>query len=127
MLILNEFLYKFVLFCDIVKVRKNLDKPWVLSEFGGYSYKIKENSFNLTKTYGYKFFNEQKEFEEALVSLYENEILPCAKAGLNGAVLTQLSDVEDETNGLLTYDRKVLKVNADRLFALSEKLKKAIE
>lgn len=103
-----------------VKVRKNLDKPWVLSEFGGYSYKIKENSFNLTKTYGYKFFNEQKEFEDALVRLYQNEILPCAKAGLNGAVLTQLSDVEDETNGLLTYDRKVLKVNATRLKAVCD-------
>ena len=34
---------------------KKTDKPWVLSEFGGYSYKIKENAFNPTKTYGYKY------------------------------------------------------------------------
>jgi beta-galactosidase/beta-glucuronidase len=105
-----------------VKIKNRCDKPWVLSEFGGYSYKIKENSFNLTKTYGYKFFDNQENYENALVNLYEKEILPCAKAGLNGAVLTQLSDVEDETNGLLTYDRKVLKVSATRIKKVCDKV-----
>ena len=108
-----------------IKCRRKLKKPWVLSEFGGYSYKIKEHSFNQKKTYGYKFFSDAKAFEDALLDLYRNQILPCAKAGLNGAILTQLSDVEDETNGLLSYDRKVLKLNATRLFELNKKIEKA--
>ena len=110
-----------------VRIRKIKDKPWVLSEFGGYSCKIKGHSFNLDKTYGYKYFDDAKKFEDALIELYEKEIIPAIKSGLCASVLTQVSDIEDETNGLLTYDRKVLKVNADRLFELSEKLKKAIE
>ena len=60
--------------------------------------------------------------EDALVSLYKNEIIPSFKNGLCAAVLTQVSDVEDETNGLLTYDRKVLKVDPDRFNKLSQKI-----
>jgi hypothetical protein len=40
-----------------------------------------------------------------------NEVIPLIDQGLQGAIYTQVSDVEDETNGLFTYDRKVLKVN----------------
>ena len=104
-----------------VKIKKAI-RPILLSEFGGYSYKIKDHSANLKKTYGYKKFTDGKEFENALVSLYENEIIPNIKNGLCGAVYTQLSDVEDETNGLLTYDRKVCKVSPERMREISKKL-----
>ena len=60
--------------------------------------------------------------EKALIELYENEVLPAIDKGLCAAVLTQVSDVEDETNGLLTSDRKVLKVNSEKMKALSEKI-----
>ncbi len=86
-------------------------KPVVLSEFGGYSYKPEGHVFNVKQTYGYKFFKDREEFEAALVKLYREEILPLVKEGLCAAVYTQVSDVEDETNGLLSYDRKVLKVS----------------
>lgn len=101
---------------------KKAQKPLVLSEFGGYSCKIENHSFNLDKTYGYRFFAEREKFEKALIELYENEVLPAIDKGLCAAVLTQVSDVEDETNGLLTYDRKVLKVNSEKMKALSEKI-----
>ncbi len=94
------------------------DKPVVLSEFGGYSYKPEGHVFNRSKTYGYRFFKEQQAFEDALVHLYESEIIPAVKEGLCGAILTQVSDVEDETNGLLSYDRKVTKVSAERMNAI---------
>ena len=42
--------------------------------------------------------------------MYLNEIVPCIKNGLCASVLTQVSDVEDETNGLVTYDRQIVKV-----------------
>ena len=97
----------------------------MLSEFGGYSCKIEGHSFNLDNTYGYRFFKSQSEFENALIALYEGELLSAVENGLCGAVLTQVSDVEDETNGLLTYDRRVLKVDAKRMSAANKKLKNA--
>ena len=105
-----------------VKLKK-ADKPLVLSEFGGYSYKPEGHAFNLTKTYGYKFFSKQEDFENSLVKLYEDEIIPAVPMGLCAAVYTQVSDVEDETNGLLSYDRRVRKVDAARMKKIAEKLK----
>ncbi|MBQ2720993.1 MAG: glycoside hydrolase family 2 [Clostridia bacterium] len=104
-----------------VKLKKS-KRPLVLSEFGGYSCKIKDHAFNLDKTYGYRYFDDMKKFEDALVSLYENEIMPSFSNGLCAAVLTQVSDVEDETNGILTYDRKVRKVDPERMKELFNRL-----
>lgn len=98
------------------------DRPIILSEFGGYSYKIPEHSYNLDKTYGYKFIKDKEELMTSIEALYENEVIPSIKLGLSGTVLTQVSDVEDETNGLLTYDRQALKVSSTRMKALSDKL-----
>ena len=91
------------------------EKPMVLSEFGGYSYKPEGHVFNPVKTYGYRFFEKQEAFEDALVELYEREVIPAVRKGLCAAVYTQVSDVEDETNGLLSYDRRVTKVDAARM------------
>ena len=82
-----------------------------LSEFGGYSYKILKHSFNLNKTYGYRKYENQDDFIKAIKDLYKNEILPAVNQGLCATVLTQVSDVEDETNGILTYDRQVQKLS----------------
>lgn len=103
------------------------DKPVVLSEFGGYSYRPAGHVFNLKKDYGYKFFAERKKFEKELIELYLKEIVPAAEKGLCAAVYTQVSDVEDETNGLISYDRRVLKVDAEKMCMISQRLKKAVE
>ncbi|MBE6541173.1 MAG: glycoside hydrolase family 2 [Ruminococcaceae bacterium] len=105
-----------------VKLKKS-DKPILLSEFGGYSFKPEEHVFNIAQTYGYKFFEVREEFENALIKLYEEEIIPLIPLGLCGDIYTQLSDVEDETNGLLSYDRKVLKVDPAKMRSIAEKLK----
>ncbi|MBO5915112.1 MAG: glycoside hydrolase family 2, partial [Clostridia bacterium] len=102
-------------------------KPLVLSEYGGYSYRVEGHIFNLDKNYGYKSFKTQAEFENALISLFENELVGAIENGLCGAIYTQLSDVEDETNGLLTYDRAVLKVDPDRLKKSADMLYSAFE
>ena len=101
---------------------KYTDKPMVLSEFGGYAYKPDGHAFNPAGTYGYRFFKEQADFENALVKLYEDEIIPAVGKGLCGAVYTQVSDVEDETNGLLSYDRNILKVDPARMRAIADAL-----
>ena len=106
---------------------KYSEKPMVLSEFGGYSYKPEGHVFNPVNTYGYRFFKEQADFEAALIKLYEEEIIPAVGKGLCGAVYTQVSDVEDETNGLLSYDRRVCKISPDPMNSIAEKLRDAME
>ena len=107
---------------------KRKEKPTVLSEFGGYSCKIPSHSFNLDDTYGYRYFDKTEDLEDALVRLYEDEIVGAIDScGLCAAVLTQVSDVEDETNGLLTYDRKVLKVSPERMKKTAQTLFDAFE
>ena len=98
------------------------ERPFVLSEFGGYSCKIEGHSFNLDKTYGYRFFDDEEKFMTALEDLYIDEVVPMIKKGLCATVLTQVSDVEDETNGLFTYDRQILKVDKARMQMIAEDL-----
>ncbi len=106
-----------------VKMPSRCNGPLVLSEFGGYSCNLDGHAFNLDKTYGYRFFTDIDAFEDALLELYRREIAPLIPQGLCASILTQVSDVEDETNGLLTYDRCVLKVDAARMRSLSEELR----
>ena len=96
--------------------------PQLLSEYGGYVYKIPEHSFNIEKTYGYRKYETREEFVAALRETYQNALLPLAAKGLCGAVYTQVSDVEDETNGLLTYDRAELKIRPEELRDLAQAL-----
>ena len=84
-------------------------KPVVLSEYGGYVWKVPGHSFNPDKTYGYRLFSDREAWQAALEGLIAGQIVPAVPKGLCAAVYTQLSDVEDETNGLLTYDRRVVK------------------
>jgi hypothetical protein len=102
---------------------KNDGRPLVLSEFGGYSLKIENHSFNTNSTYGYKFFTDSDKFKNALKELYFNQVVPQIKNhNLNATVLTQVSDVEDETNGLLTYDRQILKVDKTEMREIAKEL-----
>ncbi|MBQ5816240.1 MAG: glycoside hydrolase family 2, partial [Oscillospiraceae bacterium] len=94
---------------------RSSDKAVVLSEFGGYSFRPEGHIFNLKKAYGYRFFTDRNEFENDLLRLYREEIIPAVKEGLCASVYTQLSDVEDETNGLLSYDRLVCKVDGKKM------------
>lgn len=95
--------------------------PLVISEFGGYSHRVEGHLFG-SKNYGYKKFDTCEEFENAVLDLYENEVLPLAKLGASAFIYTQISDIEDETNGFYTYDRRVLKINADKMKAVCEKI-----
>ena len=100
-------------------------RPAVLSEFGGYSCKIEGHSFNLDKTYGYSTCKTLEDFENAFIKLYQNEVKPAIARGLCATVYTQVSDVEDETNGILTYDRKICKLDENKMSELADELNKA--
>ena len=105
-----------------VKLTATADKPLVLSEFGGYSCKIEGHAFNLKKTYGYRHFETKEAFADALDTLYRTQIIPAIEDGLCATVLTQVSDVEDEVNGLFTYDRQVCKVDEAPMQQLADDL-----
>ena len=110
-----------------LNMKPSPNRPLVLSEFGGYACKITGHAYNPDNTYGYRFFKTAEEFMTAMERLYREEVIPHAKAGLCAAVLTQVSDVEDETNGLLTYDRQVLKVDEAKMKQLSSELYQAFD
>jgi len=83
----------------------------ILTEFGGYSFPVEGHLFNTEKAFGYKKIASLDELAAAYRKLYEEEIIPVKALGLSATVYTQVSDVEDEINGVVTYDRKVVKFN----------------
>lgn len=101
-------------------------RPQLLSEFGGYVWKLPDHSFNTDKTYGYRILRDREEFVRAIRSLYKS-LLPLVDRGLCGAIYTQVTDVEDETNGLLTFDRAVQKLRPEELRDLADALRAASE
>ena len=109
-----------------VNLKGNGKTPLVLSEFGGKTLRIDGHVFNPDKTYGYGGCRTKEALTDALVRLYMEEIVPSAKNGLCGAVYTQLSDVEEEINGLVTYDRKVIKLESEKMLSVAEALQRAV-
>ena len=106
---------------------KASDKPLVLTEFGGYAHPVEDHMFNPGKVYGYKICQSREEFRQELARLYRERIVPLAEHGLCAAIYTEVSDVEDEINGLLTYDRKVCKIDPETMLPIAEALKKAMD
>ncbi len=96
-----------------------------LTEFGGYVQRIEGHTLH-DKEYGYKIFKSKEELEKAYEELMAEVILPAVKNGVSATVYTQVSDVEEEINGLLTYDRKVLKIDAGLLRKWNGKLMEAV-
>lgn len=97
-------------------------KPYVLSEFGGFSHRVNGHTFN-NKMFGYKIYNSPESLAKAYKKTFERVIIPQISKGLSATVYTQLTDVEDELNGLLTYDRKVVKIPVDILKKINERVK----
>ena len=104
--------------------RDRRGRALALSEFGGYNLRVDGHCFN-QKDYGYRRLPDAAALWRDFARLYEREVLPAVPRGLCAAVYTQLSDVEDELNGLMTYDRRVVKLDADDMRELNERLKEA--
>lgn len=91
----------------------------VLSEFGGYA-RAEEGHLFGKKTFGYKLYDSVDALSAALEKLFSRQIRPAKEKGLAAAVYTQLSDVEDEINGLVTYDRRVVKIEPERMRQITD-------
>lgn len=104
-----------------LKIRKNPQKPVIFTEFGGYSY-IENNHFYGTKVFGYRVYKTKEKLNKAYAKLFL-KIENLKNKGLAGVIYTQLNDVEDETNGLYTADREVLKIDSKIIKEINDKLK----
>lgn len=96
----------------------------ILSEFGGYNLRMDGHCFSQSD-FGYKKFQSAEALWQAYLRLFEREVLPAIPRGLCATVYTQLTDVEDELNGLLTYDRRAVKLDAEALRRLNARVYEA--
>ena len=97
-------------------------RPIVLSEFGGYSQKIRNHVWNWEKSFGYQMYANKVALTNAYKGLHEKQIIPNIKNGLSATVYTQVSDVEFEVNGMLTYDRELVKLHEDVVKEINKKM-----
>ncbi len=86
----------------------------VLGEFGGLGLPLEGHTWQQEKNWGYRSFPSRDALTDAYVALLA-KLHPLVGEGLSAAVYTQTSDVEIEVNGLMTYDRAILKMDPARI------------
>ena len=91
--------------------RRRDHRALVLSEYGGHNLRVEGHVYDDEVDFGYGKEGTAQDLAEAFVRLHDEQVRPAVARGLSGTAYTQLSDVEDELNGLLTYDREVLKLD----------------
>ena len=102
-----------------VKPRKN--RVVAVTEYGGFALRIENHSFH-HKVYGYRKYYSKKALTKAFCGLLTSDIIRNLNKGLSAAIYTQVSDIEEEVNGFLTYDRKILKFNEKKVKKWNQKL-----
>ncbi len=90
----------------------------VLGEFGGLGLPLNGHLWQAEGNWGYRNFDDVKIYESRYTDLVKN-LYPLVDKGLAAAVYTQTSDCEVEVNGLMTYDREVIKLDPARFAALN--------
>jgi len=98
-----------------------LERAAVLGEFGGLGLPIKGHTWQEEENWGYRKYETPKQLTEAYLGLLER-LGPLVRGGLSAAVYTQTTDVEIEVNGLMTYDRAIIKMDVDKVAAANREL-----
>ncbi len=106
---------------------KKDDRAYFISEYGGCNLQIKDNMLPAGDKFGHRFFRNKKDLSDAYEKLISMQLLPLIKKGLTASVYTQLTDVETESNGIFTYDRKVLKFDKEQMKAANQAIYKAFK
>ncbi len=96
-------------------------RPTVLGEYGGIGLALEGHLWNADKNWGYVQFKSSKEVTDEYVKFGET-LLKMIKTGFSAGVYTQTTDVEGEINGLMTYDRKVVKIDEQRVSEINQKI-----
>lgn len=93
----------------------------VIGEYGGIGMPLTDHLWQPDKNWGYVQFKSAKEVTDEYVK-YGRQLLNLVKSGISGGVYTQTTDVEGEVNGLITYDRKVIKIEEDRIRKINQEI-----
>ncbi len=112
-------IHKYILPFKMPKTKKAV----ALTEFGGYSYAVKDHTYS-EKQFGYLVFKSKDALNRAIEKLYKKQIFKAKNQGLCACIFTQLTDVEEEINGFVTYDREVVKVDVDKMRLINAELTK---
>ncbi|MBR3808489.1 MAG: MFS transporter [Lachnospiraceae bacterium] len=113
------------IYFKVVKL-PNKERPLFVSECGGYTMAVKDHYYSKYATYGYGACQTREELTKEIVHMYDEMIISAIADGACGCVYTQLSDVEDEINGLYTYDRKVCKVDAAAMKDVADRINEEV-
>jgi hypothetical protein len=97
------------------------ERAAVLGEFGGLGLPVRGHTWQDEKNWGYRSFPDRDKLTDAYLVLLNN-LRSLIGGGLAAAVYTQTTDVEIEVNGLMTYDRAMIKMDTDKVRTASEKL-----
>ena len=100
---------------------KETNKAVAVTEFGGYSYAEKGHTYS-DKVFGYLVYKDKTRLNKAIERLYKKQIYKAKEKGINACIFTQLTDVEEEINGLVTYDREVVKIDIEMLREINKQL-----
>jgi hypothetical protein len=103
--------------------RRQRTRVVALTEYGGYSLRVDDHDWS-DREFGYRHLDDAGGLAVAFTELHRDVVGPTVPRGLAATVYTQLSDVEDELNGLLTWDREVLKIPADVVRATLDELRR---
>ena len=98
----------------------------VLGEYGGIGRVIKDHLWEPDRNWGYVQFQTAQEVTDTYVQ-YAGMLKQLVEKGCGAAVYTQTTDVEIEVNGLMTYDRKVIKVDEKRIREANRALCRSLE
>lgn len=102
-------------------------RPMFVSECGGYSMLAEGHYYSKYKQYGYGACADSEGLSQKIREMYDGMIIPGIKKGICGCIYTQVSDVEDEINGLYSYDRKICKVQREVMLGIAADIQKEIE
>ena len=97
------------------------DRVVALTEYGGYAYPVKGHTA-CEKSFGYRHYSSGEELTDNYRRLWEEEIFPNVERGLSAAIYTQVSDIEEEINGVMTYDREIVKLDTKTVNDLNQRL-----
>ncbi len=107
----GDFLSDHIYFWAFLSLRNDHKRVLGLSECGGFSLKVDRHVYS-KRSFGYRYYHSFGAYNDGVSRLYRKRVLAnIRKQGLNMAIFTQLSDIEEEENGLVTYDRKIVKIN----------------
>ena len=109
-----------------LKVNPQKNRVVALTEYGGYAYPVKDH-MACEKEFGYQHYHSSSELTDNYARLWEEEIYPNLERGLCSAIYTQTSDIEEEINGVMTYDREVDKLETERVKKLNDRLYQMFE